>query len=137
LIMPKVRGAYQLLISLDRPVKVRIGKLGTFNFPPGLYIYTGSAMGGIEGRVSRHLSGDKKLRWHIDYLLRHARVVGVREVRTEERVECRLNREALEVPNARVIVFGFGSSDCGCPSHLVYLGEELECGALTSWSFPS
>jgi len=129
-----LRGAYQLLIHLGEPKRIKVGALGEFLFPKGFYVYTGSGMGGIEGRVARHLRRRKKLRWHIDYLLQHASVVGVREVEAVKRVECRLNEEVLSLPGARVIAPGFGSSDCSCPSHLVYLGEEL-CIGLTSWPF--
>lgn len=48
-----------------------------------------------------------------------------REVEAAERIECRLNGEILSLPGAEIVAPGFGSSDCPCPSHLVYLGEEL------------
>lgn len=130
-----IRGVYQLLIRLDKPELIRIGRLGAFPFPAGYYIYTGSAMSGLEGRVSRHLRADKKLRWHVDYLLERGRVVGVREIWTDERIECELNRRTLSLPGARVVAPGFGSSDCRCPSHLIYLGEE-RWGISTSWPSP-
>ncbi len=127
-----IRGVYQLLIRLDRDELIRIGRLGTFHFPAGYYIYTGSAMSGVEGRVSRHLRSRKRLRWHVDYLLERARVVGVHEIWTDERIECKLNRKVLSLPGAHVVAPGFGSSDCRCPSHLIYLGEE-KWGISTFW----
>lgn len=117
------KGAYQLLLRLDKNVRVKVGKLGTFLFPAGRYVYTGSALNGLENRLARHFRKRKKLRWHIDYLLQHAQIEGVTVVETEERVECELNRQVLNCSNARVIVKGFGSSDCRCPTHLVYLGK--------------
>lgn len=39
-----------------------------FDFPAGLYSYTGHAAK-FRGLVVRHLSGAKKMHWHIDYLL--------------------------------------------------------------------
>ncbi len=106
---------YQLLIELRAPVRVRIGRLGSFDFPAGCYVYTGSALRNFEARVSRHLSTSKKMHWHIDYLLA-APGVSVREVRRYGEAECFVNQRtagAVEVP-------GFGSSDCraGCGSHL-------------------
>lgn len=106
---------YQLLIELTAPVRVRIGRLGSFDFPAGRYVYTGSALRNFEARVSRHLSTSKKMHWHIDYLLA-APGVSVREVRRYGEAECFVNQRtagAVEVP-------GFGSSDCraGCGSHL-------------------
>mgnify|MGYP001773815639 CR=1 FL=1 len=104
---------------------MKVGKLGTFLFPAGKYVYTGSALNGLENRLARHLRKEKRLRWHIDYLLQHAQVEGILVVETDERLECELNRWVLSSPNARVIVKGFGSSDCRCPAHLVYLGGNL------------
>lgn len=117
------KGVYQLHLRLDKPKRIRVGKLGVFTFPAGRYIYTGSAMNGLIGRLRRHLKKRKKLHWHIDYLLRHAKIETIFVVETGERVECQLNSLTLSLPNAKVIVKGFGCSDCRCPSHLVYFGE--------------
>jgi len=110
---------YQLLIDVDAPVTVRIGRLGIFDFPAGLYVYTGSALKNFEARVSRHLSAAKKMHWHIDYLLA-APGVRVREVLRLGEAECLVNRRT----DGTVQVAGFGASDCqaGCGSHLKRLG---------------
>ncbi|MFQ6031477.1 MAG: DUF123 domain-containing protein [Candidatus Zixiibacteriota bacterium] len=34
--------------------------------------------------------------------------------------ECDLNLKILEMPNAKIIMPRFGSSDCNCPAHLVF-----------------
>ena len=65
-------GCYQLLMRLEKSVKIRVGKLGEFQFPAGWYVYTGSAKNGVKARVMRHLRSNKKKRWHIDYLLEEA-----------------------------------------------------------------
>lgn len=106
---------YQLLIRVSRRVTVTIGALGTFDFPAGWYIYTGSAVRALEARVRRHLSAHKTLRWHIDYLLAQEGVE-IREVRRFCEPECELNQR-LE---GEIVVPGFGASDCraGCSSHL-------------------
>ena len=106
---------YQLHIRLSSSITIQIGALGSFRFPPGRYLYTGSARRNIEARIRRHCSDRKKLHWHIDYLLHHpaASVVSVTRSRTPE---CELNQGVTgEVP-----VPGFGASDCsnGCTSHL-------------------
>jgi Uri superfamily endonuclease len=94
---------------------VRVGQLGGFDFPAGLYSYTGSALRNFEARVARHLSGAKKMHWHIDYLLA-APGVCVREVRRYDEAECSVNQWTI----GAITVAGFGSSDCrsGCGSHL-------------------
>ena len=58
---------YQLTIQLKQDSTVQIGKFGTFEFPAGYYVYTGSAKRNLEARIQRHLSKEKRLKWHIDY----------------------------------------------------------------------
>lgn len=115
-------GAYQLHLRLDQPTTLTVGRLGTFDFPAGRYVYTGSAMNGLDARIARHRRSEKKLRWHIDYLLQHARLTRVRRFPSTRREECELNTKVLRRRRARITVPRFGSSDCGCRSHLVYLG---------------
>ena len=121
---PDSPGAYQLHLRLPRCVRIKVGKLGTFQFPRGSYVYTGSALGGLRPRLARHQRRSKRLHWHIDYLLRHAKIADIVCYPTTRKVECDLNREILDFPDAQVVVKRFGSSDCRCPSHLVYLGED-------------
>ena len=106
---------YQLLIEVEAPVRVQVGRFGCFDFPAGLYCYTGSALRNFEARIRRHLSTTKKLRWHIDYLLA-APGVHVREVRRFAEPECEINQRGA----GEALVPGFGASDCraGCGSHL-------------------
>ena len=106
---------YQLHIEVAGPILLTIGRLGTFDFPAGHYIYTGSARRAFEARIARHLRADKTLRWHIDYLLT-APGVRIVDVVRSTRGECVLNRAvrgSMPVP-------GFGASDCrrGCGAHL-------------------
>jgi Uri superfamily endonuclease len=90
-----------------------------YDFPAGRYIYTGSARQNFEARIARHLRSEKRLRWHIDYLLAapQAEVVDVMRSMTPE---CVLNLSCA----GSVLVPGLGASDCraGCGSHLKYLG---------------
>jgi Uri superfamily endonuclease len=116
-------GVYQLWLELSALVRLTVGKLGTFDFPAGVYVYTGSALGGLEQRLARHQRRRKKMHWHIDYLLRHARIVRVTTQATRRRMECSWNARTLRLAGAQVVAARFGSSDCDCPTHLVYLGQ--------------
>ena len=109
---------YQLVIRVYRRVEVTVGRLGTFTFPKGTYVYTGSAKRNFEARIARHLRKDKSLRWHIDYLLT-ALGVSVIEVRRASSAECELNQTI----DGEIVAPGFGASDCkhGCGSHLKLL----------------
>ncbi|MFW5868137.1 MAG: GIY-YIG nuclease family protein [Armatimonadota bacterium] len=108
-------GSYVLIISLDRPRRIEVGALGEIDFPAGAYAYVGSAMGGLDARIARHLRDDRRLHWHVDYLLQHAEVVHVVRVESDERLECRI---ATGLAERLPVVDGFGSSDCACAGHL-------------------
>ena len=110
---------YQLHILVHRSLQLRVGALGSFEFPAGEYLYTGSARRNLEARIARHLRRDKPLRWHIDYLLT-AEGVRVMDVTRSDREECALNQAA----QGRIWISGFGASDCraGCGGHLKFLG---------------
>ena len=118
-----VRGSYILLIKLPEAQMISVGGLKTIYFPRGHYAYVGSAMGGIKGRLSRHLRENKKRYWHIDYLLEKSSVDEAIVCETEDRAECKI---------ARVLgtqfdcIPSFGSSDCKCQSHLLFSVEEMK-----------
>ncbi len=109
---------YQLHIHVAQPLILRIGALGKFDFPAGEYVYTGSARRNFEARIARHLRREKKIRWHIDYLLTAPGVTVTAVVRSVND-ECALN----QATPGRMPCAGFGASDCrqGCGSHLKLL----------------
>jgi Uri superfamily endonuclease len=118
-------GAYTLLIRVDSECEIQIGKLGGFVFKPGLYIYTGSAINNINARIKRHKSENKKIRWHIDYLLKEKDVHLIAYNKYYFHKECNVNKRIKEIKCAKVLIKGFGSSDCkdGCESHLIYFNR--------------
>jgi Uri superfamily endonuclease len=113
-------GTYALLLALDKEAAIAVGKLGTFSFPAGYYLYIGSARGGLSHRLRRHLQQEKKLRWHIDYLRQWADVIAVWYSLAEESLECSWAQAAAAMPQAQIPSPGFGSSDCRCRSHLIH-----------------
>jgi len=110
-------GIYVILIELDRAKEILVGKKGQIYFQKGFYGYVGSALSGLERRLSRHLTSTKKLHWHIDYLLTFAEIRSIICAETIERKEC-LAAQMLsqKLPS----VAGFGCSDCNCSSHLFF-----------------
>ena len=121
--MVNVKGTYALVLALDKETIITVGKLTTFSFPAGYYLYVGSALGGLFSRVRRHIRGGGKLHWHIDYLRREAKAVEVWYLVSEERLECSWHQAAAGMPQAQVLVAGFGSTGCGCESHLTYFAS--------------
>jgi Uri superfamily endonuclease len=116
----QLKGSYVLYIKVRRDQIVRVGGLGPVKFRKGFYTYVGSALGGIEARVSRHLRKDKRIRWHIDYLLEKALVLGAVCLPSDIRTECLI---AKRFGSRLDFVPGFGCSDCGCRSHLFYSSD--------------
>ena len=124
-----MKGSYVLVLNLEEDKRLTIGRLGTFEFPAGLYLYCGSALNGLEARVRRHLRQDKKRHWHIDYVTAVAPVKEVWWLESEARWECRW-AETIMGRGGRVVVRGFGSSDCRCPSHLAYWNPGADVAAV-------
>jgi len=113
-------GIYNLIIKLSKKKEIKIGRLGTFIFPKGFYVYTGSAQNGLEKRIDRHLSINKKFHWHIDYLLSYAKIIQVLRYAGVKKDECKLNHLIAQSPDSTLVVNKFGSSDCNCATHLYY-----------------
>ncbi len=116
-------GLYHLILLLNQTLRLRVGALGQHEFPAGTYIYTGSAKRGLPRRVGRHIEKAKKRRWHIDYLTSLISVDTVVIDTSGLLSECERYRMVAELPDAEVIVRGFGSSDCRCTTHLSYFKE--------------
>ena len=110
---------YCLFIHLTKDSKIKIGKLGNLDFVKGYYVYVGSALNSLEGRIKRHLRDEKKLFWHVDYLLNspNTEIVNVIFEDSAKKWECEI---ALEIIGKGTPVDKFGCSDCKCTSHLIY-----------------
>jgi Uri superfamily endonuclease len=115
-------GAYCLIMRLEQEKAIPVGKKGPGRFPAGFYCYVGSAMNGLERRISRHASRDKKRFWHIDWLLEHASLQGVERAESDRRIECDISRDMARISDSEVK--GFGCSDCRCSSHLYYFRDD-------------
>lgn len=116
---PADKGAYALLLHLDGIVDfVRPGL--THRFPPGWYVYAGSAFGpgGIRARLRRHFRRDKKRHWHIDDLTDSA--TRLHAVALVGGTECAIVARLSGPDRLAPALAGFGSSDCRiCVTHLL------------------
>jgi Uri superfamily endonuclease len=117
-----LKGVYVLIIQVDKHTGVTVGALGKLTFEKGLYAYVGSAQANLEQRIKRHLAKEKRLFWHIDYLLKDsvARIVKVLYKQADRIEECNLAKAIGEKGES---VDGFGCSDCSCKSHLFRIGD--------------
>ena len=127
-------GIYTLVISLSREICLNVGKLGQQRFPKGHYTYTGSALGkgalSLKRRISRHLQKEKRNFWHIDFILanENVTVTVVVAAQTNEKLECKLNSYIKTEGRAKILIKGFGASDCraNCGSHLLFYPDITE-----------
>ncbi len=118
--MNALKGIYILIIQVDKNINVNIGALGKIPFTKGLYAYVGSAQTNLEQRVKRHFRSEKRLFWHIDYLLANdaAKIIKVLYNEADKTEECK-TAKALSEENKPIA--GFGCSDCHCKSHLHHI----------------
>ena len=145
-------GVYILWVRVAAPLG---GVFGRFRggqpiaVPVGDYLYVGSALGRLAGRLLRHatrsdgrpppasrdelvgrlaaaglparLPTDKRLRWHVDYLLDEpdAELVGVWAWRTNEPLESVLAEWLTSLPGVTPLAAGLGASDDRGRTHLL------------------
>jgi Uri superfamily endonuclease len=115
-------GTYLLLARLSEPTRLTVGRLGAFCFQAGWYAYAGSALGpgGLRARLARHARTQKRIHWHIDYLLKAARLETSWQAVCPIRLECTWAATLSKLPSAQIAIQKFGASDCRCPGHLIY-----------------
>jgi len=123
-IIKKLEATYILLINISEDLKIRIGRLGEVFFKEGDYIYIGSAKGCLERRLQRHLRKEKRIFWHIDYLLENQKVKILQIWTMDKKEECQTVEVFYQDPTTKIIKKGFGSSDCQCLTHLFFIGDK-------------
>ena len=122
--LPSDPGTYALGLFLDSQQSCRIGALGIHHLSQGLYVYVGSAWGpgGLAARLNRHLLGNGKLRWHIDYVRQIALPTAIWYA-PHTHTECTWAQVLHHTSSASIPVPGFGASDCRCATHLYYFNN--------------
>jgi len=112
-----MKGTYILLLECLSDCEITVGSLGKIRFEKGYYAYIGSAMNSLENRIKRHLSKNKRVFWHIDYLttsekFKIAKVfIKVSDKKEESDIAKTFEKEFKYIE-------GFGSSDSNDKSHL-------------------
>lgn len=113
-------GTYALLLELEEPAELEVGRLGRIHFESPFYLYFGSAFGpgGLGARLAHHMKAARRPHWHVDHLRRVASVRGAWYTGERARLECTWVDAGSALPGVSLVP-GFGSSDCRCPSHLL------------------
>jgi len=109
---------YSLFIPVESETYLKIGSLGLQRFERGWYVYVGSSMKYGLRRICRHLRNEKKLRWHVDYLVKRYPPSHVLFAEVKRKMECEIARRIKDVSSAEIS--NFGCSDCRCSSHLFW-----------------
>lgn len=133
-------GTYVVVFRLDGDAAITVGALGTFDFPPGIYAYVGSAFGagGVRGRTGRHRTPIKERpRWNIDHFTPHATAIELWWTHDPIRRECSWSGVLAGTPGLGCPAPEFGARDCRklpasgvgaagsrCPAHF-YRSEEM------------
>ena len=117
--IPAAPGTYVLMLRCSRTRTIRISRLGNLRLRPGWYVYVGSAFGprGLRGRINHHRQRTERPHWHVDHLRRYTRLESVWYC-CGSRCEHEWAATIGAMPGAAVVLRGFGSSDCGCRTHL-------------------
>lgn len=118
-----VFGTYVTFFRLPKPAtRLRVGALGTFDFPAGCYAYLGSAFGGggVRARTNRHLTTGTPKRWNIDWLKPRCTPAAVWWTHERRHIEFDWADLLAEMPGASCPVARFGGNDNpSADAHLV------------------
>jgi endonuclease-3 len=127
-----MKGSYILILKLENDNFIRIGINNKIFFKKGFYLYVGSALNGLEQRINRHLRKNKKIYWHIDYLLKYARIQYIFYKKNLFKEECRIAQHFFKKFKS---IEKFGCGDCNCKSHLFYGDIKLLLEIIDELSF--
>jgi Uri superfamily endonuclease len=114
----KLRGGYLLLIHLKYPLEVKT-RSKKFQLSSGWYVYVGSAMNTLLGRLHHHEGRKRKPFWHIDFLLQEADLRYAFLLPWNQPLESLISSRISGRP-----IPGFGASDVREDSHLFWYSEE-------------
>lgn len=116
-------GVYALIMHMIYERTIQIGKMGTFTFEPGWYIYIGSAHGpgGLKARTDRHRQDGerKRKKWNVDYVRPFAPISEIWFSHAARYREHNWAWTAMRMFGATIPVAKFGANDCypRCRAH--------------------
>ena len=131
------KGVYILIISVNKQISIKVGKLGKLQLQPETHMYVGSALGSgstsLQHRINRHIlkTDQRKNHWHIDYITslpqKYAKIHFVVSIETSKQLECMFSQKIAQIDGIRCPIPKFGASDCSqCESHLYSYSKPVE-----------
>lgn len=122
-------GIYLLELFANSEFLILNPKFKNITFPKGFYYYIGSAQKNLKSRVLRHISAEKKIHWHIDYLTTHKSLKITKTFifpNAEKHFEAEIANSFCNYFGTEIIVEGFGNSDTkDTKSHLFFKNETI------------
>jgi Uri superfamily endonuclease len=124
--MTPLPGTYALIFLSSSKSHHKIGKLGILKLKPGFFIYVGSAFGpgGLKARIAHHCRRAVRPHWHIDYLSPLLELNEIWYTCDPVQREHQWANILFNISRASIPLAEFGSSDCQCPSHLVFFNSK-------------
>ena len=119
-------GHYCLILELPRDIVLKAGRLDSVGVSAGYVLYVGRAKRNLFARLSRHMRRRKARRWHVDYFFPAAVPVGAYLFPMAGQNECEIAQRLSRKRGVRRIIPGFGSSDCRCMGHLLWMPRVAE-----------
>lgn len=117
-------GVYLLEIHASKPFRINLKKCNKKILDAGYYYYSGSAQKNLFQRIKRHLSKEKNIYWHIDYITQKKSIkinTAYIFINATKNFECELVADLLNYFSLKIAILSFGNSDCDkCPTHLLY-----------------
>ena len=115
-------GTYILVLRVDSPSTVAVGRLGTAALDAGWVLYVGSAFGpgGLAARLLHHLRPTAKPHWHIDYVRAALELCEIWVCASPQRLEHRFAAVLHSAPGSSIPLPRCGASDCRCAAHLFH-----------------
>lgn len=135
--LPAEPGSYLLVLEMESAASIQAGRLGSFDFAPGWYVYAGSAHGpgGLRARLERHRRITPTPHWHIDYLRQRSVLRTLCYTIGRISLECEWSQRLAWQQGIFIPAPGFGASDCvqGCPAHLIRLPPGMDRISAAGW----
>ena len=121
-LLPRTPGTYILVLRVENPGAVAVGKLGTATLAPGWVLYVGSAFGpgGLAARLGHHLRPAVRPHWHIDYLRAVLTLCEIWVCVSPLQMEHRFASILHSAPGSSIPLPRCGASDCRCAAHLFH-----------------
>lgn len=117
-----------VVLKSEQVKTIQVGKLAPLNICKGYYVYIGSALGpgGVTARLKHHIKISKRPHWHLDYLRAETGFYEAYGLYSPERKECEWAQLTAMAEAVSEPMYGFGSTDCQCSTHLFYFSSYVK-----------